>query len=86
MKNANGTDTLIYFRSQLLLELRVTKQANDMAKRRAVDLLEDVTKGNSPSTKKVRVESVPEKNAISNGFSPSSAAYPSINGRKYEED
>ena len=57
-----------------------------MAKRPAEESLEELAYRDSPSTKKVRVESVPEEPTRSNGFSPLNNGPVPINGREYERD
>ena len=57
-----------------------------MAKRRAEEPLEELAYRDSPSSKKVRVEFVPDESTRSNGFSTSSAARIPINGYEFEED
>ena len=57
-----------------------------MAKRPAEEPLENLAYKDSPSTKKVRVESVPEEPTRSNGFSPVNNGLVPINGREYDRD
>ncbi|MCJ1435958.1 hypothetical protein MMC27_005334 [Xylographa pallens] len=57
-----------------------------MAKRRAEEPLEELAYRDSPSSKKVRVEFIPDESTRSNGFSTSSAAPNRINGYEFEED
>ena len=61
----------------------VHERHHAMAKRPAEEPLDDLAYRDSPSTKKVRVESVPEEPTRSNGFSPLPFH---INGREYERD
>lgn len=57
-----------------------------MAKRRAEEPLEELAYRDSPSLKKVRVESIHGESIRSNGFSASSAAPIPINGHEFEAD
>ena len=57
-----------------------------MAKRRAEEPLEELAYRDSPLSKKVRVNFIPDESIRSNGFSTSSTARIPISGHEFEED